>query len=259
MGADKAAAGAEPDPAAGAAMKAGAKNRSHGKSEYFGVSLKYTNSDGGQMWVAQVNRKDDKWMGDGMFDSEELAAAAVQDHLRHPTEAARLRALHEKKVAGEMAAEKPAAIETAEKKAAADPGSEPAEKAEAGKLRRGRRSASGHLGVIAGGVRKGRQRWTAQIQRKGSYWRGWTFDSKELAAAAVQEHLGKPVEADRLRKLHEHISGEKLPAAGLAENPPVMCGGCGQSYETEPEKCSKCNGHSFEPTGLAAFVAAAAE
>ena len=261
------------------AKKAGAKNRGHGKNPYFGVTPGRTKKNGDKRWKTFVNRKGDYWWG-GTFESAELAAAAVQDHLGNPAAAAMLRELHKKNV-GEIVAAKAARKEIHHeghegreeknhvnpvdpvKKTGRDKRDAAGSQSKSAK-RRGRKNPhSDFVGVYYRGVRRdGSEKWESYVYRDDGNWKSPRTGSELLAAAARAEHLGDVKEAARLRQLDkekrqaraiEALKGKGVEVAGY------MCTGCGQNYESPPEKCGKCNGRSFEGLGMAAFIASAAE
>lgn len=113
-------------------------------------------------------------------------------------------------------------------------------------VRKGKKPLSGYLGVT---VKQGKHgpRYYAQSNHGGEYKSLGGHNVEELAAAAVQDHIGNHEEAKRLRK----IAREKTDAAikelkGQAGQRYFLCNGCGADYEKKPENCVKCNGGSFE-------------
>jgi len=179
-----------------------------GSSKYYGVSFHKQTGE----WKAKINRKDDRWYG-GEFETEELAAAKVAEHLGDHKEAARLRKLS--KVLAEV---KPGPVKTTQK------------------------GSSKYYGVS---YVKTTGRWTAQINRGDLKWFKSGFESEELAAAAVQEKLGNKKEAAELRKkdrTKDKIA--KLRAPILVGK--FMCHECGETYDKKPDKCNKCNSGAVE-------------
>ena len=92
--------------------------------------------------------------------------------------------------------------------------SNPASKSGRG-VRAGKKESSQYLGVTVkiGKIRK--KRFYAQSNRAGKYTGLGVHDVEELAAAAVQEHLGNEEEATRLRMLAKKKTGSmqiKAPA-----------------------------------------------
>ena len=116
-----------------------------------------------------------------------------------------------------------------------------------GECRNSKPPSSQYLGVI---IKQGKSgpRYYAQSARGGVFKNLDAHNVEELAAAAVQEHLGNNKEAGRLRK----IAREKTDTAikelkGQTGQQLLLCSGCGADYEKRPEKCVKCGGGSFEP------------
>ena len=183
------------------------KNAGWGSSKYRGVSL---NKRTGKFRTV-ITRKGVRWEG-GEFDTEELAAAAVAEHLGDLKEAARLRA-----IAGPAKSEqKPRPVQ------------------------KKKRGTSKYLGVS---LNKKSGKYRAQISR-GKYWCGGEFESEELAAAAVQEKLGNTELAAELRekaRTEEKIAGLRGPKLSK-----WMCHGCGATYDKRPQQCGKCNCGVFE-------------
>ena len=71
---------------------------------------------------------------------------------------------------------------------------------------------TGYMGVKFMPRKHGPGKWGAQVSRGGKYWNGGTFDTAEHAAAAVQEHIGKPERAAKLRKLGDRVlAGDDAP------------------------------------------------
>ena len=141
------------------------------------------------------------------------------------------------------------------------------------KTGRGRRPgpenpSSQYLGVTVKTLRGDKKKYHAQIYRDGINKYLGRHNSEELAAAAVQEHLGNKQEADRLRQLaankgaHYTNAEEASRLRKLAEQKTDQeirqlkqenevtawdCKDCGQGYRYKPDQCGKCNGTSFTP------------
>jgi len=98
--------------------------------------------------------------------------------------------------------------------------------------RKGKPPSSQYLGVTVHQAKSG-PRYYAQVSRGGKFKGLGIHNVEELAAAAVQEHLGNHAEAKRLTE----IARQKTR---------FLCSGCGADYEQQPEKCGKCGGGSFE-------------
>ena len=87
-------------------------------------------------------------------------------------------------------------------------------------------------------------RWRAQVKRKDDDWDGGQYAIEELAAAAVQLHLGNEEEAKRLELLAIERHGADAVGDDCGE---WVCHGCAQEYGTKkPAKCTKCGGGAFE-------------
>jgi hypothetical protein len=83
-------------------------------------------------------------------------------------------------------------------------------------VRPGGKASSQYLGVTVKKNKAGKKRFYAQSNRGGKYARLGAHDVEELAAAAVQEHLGNAEEATRLRMLAKKKQGTgqtKAPAS----------------------------------------------
>lgn len=113
----------------------------------------------------------------------------------------------------------------------------------------GEKASSQYLGVSVQKRRGGRKRYIGQLRTADGYKHLGTHNKEELAAAAVQEHLGNKEEATRLRKLAEAETDREIRQ--LKEEDKVTawdCKGCGQGYKYKPDQCGKCNGSSFTPS-----------
>ena len=138
-----------------------------------------------------------------------------------------------------------------------------------GRVRRpGEKPSSQYLGVTVKTVRGDKKKYHAQIYRGGINKYLGRHNSEELAAAAVQDHLGNTQEAERLRQLaaskgaHYTTAEEASRLRKLAEQKTDQeirqlkqenevtawdCKACGQGYRYKPDQCGKCNGLSFTP------------
>jgi rubrerythrin len=104
------------------------------------------------------------------------------------------------------------------------------------------------MGVTVRTNKKGKKGFIAQIFRGGRYKALGSHKTEELAAAAVQEYLGKEEEAARLRKLAEQKTDREIRK--LKEETKVTvwdCSACGAGYKYKPDQCGKCGGSSFTP------------
>jgi hypothetical protein len=112
----------------------------------------------------------------------------------------------------------------------------------------GKKATSKYMGVTVRTNNKGGKRFVAQIARDGKYKALGSYKTEELAAAAVQDHLGKEEEAKKLRKLSEQKTDQQIRK--LKEETEVTafdCKACGAGYKYKPDVCGKCSGSSFTP------------
>lgn len=113
-------------------------------------------------------------------------------------------------------------------------------------IKKGKKPSSQYLGVTVRQAKNG-FKYEAQINRGGEFKRFGTYNEEELAAAAVQEHLGNHAEAARLRTIAEQKTDTAIKELrGQAGQARFLCYGCGAEYGKEPEQCEKCGGGTFE-------------
>jgi len=112
--------------------------------------------------------------------------------------------------------------------------------------RKGKPPSSQYFGVTVKQEKSG-PRYYAQCHRGGKFKGLGIHKVEELAAAAVQEHLGNHTEAERLRKIAEQKTDIAIKELKGDVGPVrFLCAGCGADYEQKLEKCVKCGGGSFE-------------
>ncbi len=121
-----------------------------------------------------------------------------------------------------------------------------------GKTRRGCRPgekpSSQYFGVTVKTDGRYKKKYYAQLARGGGHTSLGYHNTEELAAAAVQEHLGNAEEAARLRKLAEQQTDKDIRLLkGDNEVTAWDCNACGKGYKYKPDQCGKCNGRSFTP------------
>lgn len=112
--------------------------------------------------------------------------------------------------------------------------------------KKGKEQSSQYLGVTVQQSKEG-PRYLAQSSRGGK-WKGLgVHNVEELAAAAVQEHIGNHAEAKRLRVLAQQKTDTAIDELkGNTGQMRFLCSGCGADYEQKPGQCKKCGGSSFE-------------
>ena len=113
--------------------------------------------------------------------------------------------------------------------------------------REGKPPSSKYFGVTVHQTKNSGPSYYAQCFRGGKFKGLGIHKIEELAAAAVQKHIGNIEEAERLREIARQKTDTAIKELkGQAGKTRFLCSGCGADYEEKPDKCGKCGGGSFE-------------